>query len=499
MVTTLKNPKMLVIATLSLVASFFLFGTSKAEAATIPVTGSCTIAQAINSVNAGSNQGTCVGSGAYGTNDTINIPAGTFLLTSDAVLTNPVTIQGAGMNQTIVDGDGLYNGFTTEEDLTIKDLKIIGFDFAAINAKSSSVILDKVEVDGSDAVPSTYGNPMFGIRIQGPDAGGASSVVANHVYVHSITATNTESYAFGFIVELGGTVPGAAMSVNLTNTTVSDLESVTAGVHSLLLTAGLYASSAGGSITANVANTTINNISAAEFATGFGTFAMASSGVSLDLHTVVRNATVTGLAGNPSVYVDKSPAFFSAGAATPGGVVTVIEEVKNSLLANNNTNGISSNCFAGDLSAPFEAGGGVVNASIISEGHNLSDDASCTSFTEDGDQQNVGNILSTLGPLQMNGGAVPTRALLPGSPAISAGGAVLGVTTDARGVARPFANPSVGAYQYVLGDETENPAGGNAQNGAGQLSETGQGYALIALAILIVSAGAAVVIRRQRA
>jgi hypothetical protein len=55
--------------------------------------------------------------------------------------------------------------------------------------------------------------------------------------------------------------------------------------------------------------------------------------------------------------------------------------------------------------------------------------------------------LHRLGPLQDNGGVVPTMALLAGSPAINAGGQVLGISTDARGVARNSC-PSVGAYQF---------------------------------------------------
>ena len=42
-----------------------------------------------------------------------------------------------------------------------------------------------------------------------------------------------------------------------------------------------------------------------------------------------------------------------------------------------------------------------------------------------------------LGPLQMNGGATPTHALLPGSPAIDQGNS-LGLKTDQRGKSRPY-------------------------------------------------------------
>ncbi len=63
-----------------------------------------------------------------------------------------------------------------------------------------------------------------------------------------------------------------------------------------------------------------------------------------------------------------------------------------------------------------------------------------------------GNIVLTsldglsLGPLADNGGPTQTMALLPGSPAIGAGTAVAGVTTDQRGM--PLDSPpDIGAYQ----------------------------------------------------
>ena len=52
-----------------------------------------------------------------------------------------------------------------------------------------------------------------------------------------------------------------------------------------------------------------------------------------------------------------------------------------------------------------------------------------------------------LAPLGDYGGPTQTMALLPGSPAIGAGTAVGGITTDQRGVARPASNPDIGAFQ----------------------------------------------------
>ena len=141
----------------------------------------------------------------------------------------------------------------------------------------------------------------------------------------------------------------------------------------------------------------------------------------------------------------------------------ITEEVENSLIADNSTDGTPSNCYTGDLSTSFGASNGTVNASIVSNGHNISDDSTCTTFTQPGDQHNISNIISTLGPLQDNGGSVPTMALLPGSPAINSGGSVLGITTDARGVARNSC-PSVGAFQFegaVCGASTPSASGGS--------------------------------------
>jgi hypothetical protein len=134
--------------------------------------------------------------------------------------------------------------------------------------------------------------------------------------------------------------------------------------------------------------------------------------------------------------------------------------VGNSLMANNISNGDPSNCTVGDFTSVV-SGQGSTDVEVSSLGHNIFDDNSCSSyFTDPTDQHGISNLLATLGSLQDNGGNVPTRALLAGSPAIAAGGAVLGVTTDARGIARPSSNPSVGAYQYVLASETTSPASG---------------------------------------
>ena len=87
------------------------FGGGRAHAATLNVTGGCTLDIAIDSVNAGSNQPGCtaiVSPDSYGTNDTINLPAGTITLSADLphIEDKAVSVIGAGKDTTIIDASG---------------------------------------------------------------------------------------------------------------------------------------------------------------------------------------------------------------------------------------------------------------------------------------------------------------------------------------------------------------------------------------------------------
>ena len=81
---------------------------------------------------------------------------------------------------------------------------------------------------------------------------------------------------------------------------------------------------------------------------------------------------------------------------------------------------------------------------IVTEGYNLADDTSCN-LNEIGDIENVDAMI---GPLADNDedGLEDTHALLDGSPAIAAGIAIAGVTTDQRGVTRDDP-PDIGAFE----------------------------------------------------
>lgn len=118
-------------------ACVFLFtGMISAHAATITVTtttdeladpgpgAGCSLREAIQSINSAANYGGCTGT-AYGTSDTINIPAGTYTVTISGVeeylnangsfdILKNVSIVGAGANLTTINGGGLDRVFFIE-------------------------------------------------------------------------------------------------------------------------------------------------------------------------------------------------------------------------------------------------------------------------------------------------------------------------------------------------------------------------------------------------
>jgi hypothetical protein len=114
---------------------------------------------------------------------------------------------------------------------------------------------------------------------------------------------------------------------------------------------------------------------------------------------------------------------------------------------------IVDSLVAGNRAASASGSGPDVRGTVVSEGHNLiGNGAGSSGFGAAGDLVGTAAapIEARLGPLQDNGGPTWTMALLAGSPAIDAGVAVAGVTTDQRGVARPQgAAYDIGAYELV--------------------------------------------------
>jgi len=101
-------------------------------------------------------------------------------------------------------------------------------------------------------------------------------------------------------------------------------------------------------------------------------------------------------------------------------------------------------------------------AIIVSDGFNLSNRDDSTYLNANGDRNNTDPML---GPLQDNGGPMPTHALLPGSLAIDKGNSTR--MTDQRGFPRPVDDPNsfngsgnnsdIGAFEVQLPNSTPTP------------------------------------------
>ncbi len=471
-----------------LLVGVFLIGSGRAHAATLNVSGSCPLEDAIMSVNNATDENSCISTGTYGTNDTITIPAGTITLTADLpTITESVSILGAGMGQTVVDGDGQYSGLSINmSEVDIHDLTVTGYADVAIDAQESNTVLENIEVDGQNAT-----GVQFHVRFERNTAG-TGTLNVNNLYIHNINATN---YMGALYIIAGNS---GEIDADLQSVALGDIHNTGSGN----ITFGIFTGVGDeGSVNANMVNISVDDVTGEDLVAPFVNMGFADDG-DASVTNSLQHLTITGVRGEVgtglATGVD-SAAFWVAGQAEAGNTSNIHISIGNSLLADNLSSGISNNCSEANLNGLF-GGSGTVENTITSLGHNISDDATCTSFTEDGDQQDVNNIISTLGPLQNNGGSVPTRALLAGSPAISAGSAVLGITADARGVARPSTCPSVGAYQYegaVCVASTTNGSG--SSGGAGNLADTGQGAKTsIFVGILLVSTAIATTLARRR-
>jgi hypothetical protein len=458
-ILNLTKTNKLILATFAFLA-VLAFGGGSAHAATLNVAGGCTLPIAIDSVNAGSNQTGCTATGGYGTNDTITIPAGTQTLTADLPqLTESASIVGSGTGITIVNGGaGQYHGFQVCGNISvnIQDLTVTAFKRYAIDSCVDDLTLTRIDVDGQNVTAES--GLVFSVYVR--DSGSDNTVSVSNVRIHDIDISADVVNLLYIDQESGNTTAADINNVTVDHITNHQADSVITGF--LIGTGGDF-SGGGGTMNATATNVTVDSlISDVGNANAFGGAAFVLGSVDATSNVIIRNATVTGLRGGLGPLGNGSAAFFSAGASTGGATSLSKVEVSNSLFANNQSQGVANNCTSGDFSSAL-GGSGPATGTIISNGYNISDDATCTTFTQLGDQQNINNIISTLGPLQNNGGLVPTRALLPGSPAINTGGSVLGVTTDARGVTRPKTCPSVGAFQFegaVCGASTPSASGG---------------------------------------
>ena len=364
--------------------------------------GNCSLREAILSANGDTAVDNCsAGSGA----DIITLPPGTYTLnlvgsgeneaqTGDLDLTTDITINGGGMNNSIIDGAGadrifeVHNGaIATLNDLTVRNGSTTSGGGIYV---AGTLTLNRSRVTGSTATSS--GGGIF--------AGG--------------TLTVTHSRIDGNTANGGGGVFVSFLTTTIINSEIS----------------GNTATGGGGGISSsgmlNVVNSTLSGNSAG--GNGGGLYTVESN------NNHLYNVTISGNTADS----DSNDSGDGGGVFMLGGTTAA-----NTLIGGNTDS--SPGQKRPDCSG-----------SLTSEGYNLI--ANVTGCTINGDTiGNLTGVNPVLGALQNNGGSTLTQALLAGSPAINAGNpggcrdhnsTVL--NTDQRGFTRP-ANGSplcdIGAYE----------------------------------------------------
>ncbi len=437
----------------AVVIAFFVLALSalsggNAHAATITVNtdtnpSPCTLDEAIQNINdQADTNADCIEVGSYGTNDTIDIPSGTVTLAADLPsMTRSVSVNGNGMGETTIDGLGLYTLFdytsTTYTPFTVTDMKITGLKFGAILAKGggSSISFSRLDIDGNNAdTAQTY----FALGVVN-DGVFETNVSINDVYIHDFNVSSGNS---GFTPISVSNLSDASLAGDFQNITISNVTN-DGLVQSLAFATNANGQPKAGNATATIWNVTVDNITSTQaLAAGLGGIAY---GLENTVDIDVSNVTVSRLNGNTASFVPGrgNAAIFAATV----GFDNVLQPHATMNVSNSHITA-SESCLSIDMS-PLVGAPGTGLTTITSQGGNLTDDNTCNSYlTQPTDKNNLTNLKDFLAPLADNGGYVPTMALLQGSPAIDSGVTVAGLTTDARGSARPQGTAyDSGAYE----------------------------------------------------
>ena len=371
--------------------------------------------------------------------------------TGDLDITDDLTINGAGAGQTSIKGGAGWDDrifdipawyiSVTLNDMTIANGHINDYGGGIHHVNTGTLILNNSIVSGNSATDYSGGGISHGSGgtlilndsvVSGNSAaagGGISSANATVLLTNSIVSGNTTSNGGGGISSNGGSleVTGSTISGNTSTRdfgggivsadgTLTVIDSTISGNTAHFNAGGV--ANAGGTLT--LTNTTISGNSATGGAGGginnFGAYGpFKASTATLNNVTIANNSAPAG------------------GGIANGGTF----KLKNSLIAGNSAG-----------SAPDCSG------TLASQGYNLlGNSAGCGGLTDGSGGDLVGDAAHSLdpklGPLQGNGGATFTHALLPGSPAMNTGSSVSCAATDQRGIARPQGmGCDIGAYEF---------------------------------------------------
>ncbi|MEH2243208.1 DUF4347 domain-containing protein [Nostoc sp.] len=409
--------------------------------------GSGSLRQAILNANATVGADTITFAGVFtdATPDIITLTSGKLTITND------ITILGTGASNLIVSGNnssGVFEISGSGTDASIDGLKIanandplgsilLNNSNTSLSLTNSTVSGNRGEVGGifNRGTLSLTGSTVSGNR--GSSLGGGIFNKGNLSLTNSTVSSNNANVGFNTAYG-GGIFNTGKLSIN--NSTVSNNSAFASGLNR----GGPdpYPSYGGGIYnlgTVDITNSTVSNNSAAD-----------GGGISNSGTFNLTNSTVS----DNSVY-------YTGGGILNSGTLTLT----NDTITNNTAEGFGYNNVSGNGGGVVSNGGTVIVGDTIIAGNfytAISDDSGDSGYSRDvsGNFTDAGNNLigdntgstgfttSTLvgtsanpidpklSPLQNNGGATFTNALLANSPAINAGNNALipaGITTDQRG------------------------------------------------------------------
>jgi len=337
--------------------------------------------------------------------------SGTIILTSGQIeIDSNININGPGADVLAVSGNKAWRIFTinpgasvTMDGLTLKDgATIDGGGGGGIYNEGGALTVSNSTLSGNSASLGGGGVHNFG-----------GTVIVSNCTIHNNSEGSAQSgFGGGGIANNGGTltVSNSTLKSNSSSVYGGGIINVNDGtltvINSTLADNSTQSSSSAGGGIANVNRgkaTVINSTLASNVATQSGGIGNDSSST-----LTVINSTVAG-----------NSAQTEGGGIGRGVFGYTPPSLSNTLVANN--------------TAPT---GAQCSEPVLDNGHNLDSGTTC------GFNANKGSLNNTdplLGPLADNGGPTLTMALLPGSPAINAGGNAFipdGVTTDQRGFPR---------------------------------------------------------------
>lgn len=438
------------------------------------VDGVCRLIEILTAINNGAGYNECL---APSGSDTINLPTGTITLTADLPTVvlgagDNLTVDGAGMGTSIIDGADAYAGFYFQivsvfspiPNVAVSDFRMTNL---SLNNSQGALRFLNMNAEVSDVeIDSSYFDGLSAVRAYIMDTSGATlnyDINLNDLYLHNNSGDSIGSI---FVVDSSSNISdNHTVNVDINRVSINDNSGTATNWGIIIGSDNIYSTSI---FDFSITNSTIYQPGTNSIGVYLSSSPEASSsGVSLVDGSIINSTII----GNDTSFAGSGIFAAASAGAGVGSTATTTIYLQNNIIANNTSSSVIYNCQTW-------SGGAGSTVTITSLGNNLSDDATCgTAQPSDLYSQSTSAITSTLGPLQDNGGLTPTMALLAGSPAIDAGATVGAITADQRSVARPQGSAyDIGAYELV---STLQPGGSNQTQGQSGLTLPRVGVVLL--------------------